>query len=75
MPKEDAEKAEILEKLEQHIAHIEKRIQKSSYDCDVVKNENAYLQKKIENTEIKYTNLAIIVSEVLENEQAKIQNA
>lgn len=40
---------------------------KTMNDADILRNENAYLQTKLGGSETKYSNLALIMSQNLEN--------
>ncbi|KAL4497107.1 hypothetical protein ABPG72_019427 [Tetrahymena utriculariae] len=64
---EDRKKDEIINSLERHLKTVEKKLAKVQNDCDILKNENYYLQTKIETSDQKYGNLAAIITTNLEN--------
>lgn len=52
--------------LEKNLENVEKKLAKQQNDYDILKNENQFLQKKIESKSDKFVNLATMLSEAYE---------
>lgn len=53
--------------LEKNLETVEKRLAKIQNDYDILKNENQFLQKKIDSKSDKFVNLATLLAEAYEN--------
>ncbi|KRX10186.1 hypothetical protein PPERSA_02925 [Pseudocohnilembus persalinus] len=73
------ESEQIEQEKQEQIQLLEKKPQeeyeKEQIECDLVKNENGYLQQRTEKTEVKFTNLAILIQELLDAESEKYNQA
>ena len=52
--------------MEKNLETIEKRLAKLQNDYDILKNENQFIQKKLESKSDKFVNLATMLSEAYE---------
>ena len=52
--------------LEKNLENVEKKFAKLQNDYDILKNENQFLQKKLDSKSEKFVNLATMLSEAYE---------
>jgi len=63
---EEKTKDELIGFLEKNLETIEKKLAKMQNDYDILKNENQFIQKKLDSKSDKFVNLATMLSEAYE---------